>query len=168
MQNFLQQRQTLLSQKQKTLSGFFIAFLKCALNLQHFEKKDEFPSLAISEIIVSEIIYPKEVATEMSRTWSCFRTPFGNQLINWFQTPLKVATHHYYPFFPWISGQLSWKKTALLWLKILRHFVNTLTADDKYSCHNMQNFQQQLQTLLSQKRRTLSGLFLHFWQMHEI
>ena len=32
-------------------SGFVIAFLKCAWNLQHFEKKDEYPSLIISEII---------------------------------------------------------------------------------------------------------------------
>ena len=51
MQNLLQQLQTPLSQKQKTFSGSFIAFLKCAWNLEHFEKKDEYPSLIISEII---------------------------------------------------------------------------------------------------------------------
>ena len=51
MQNFLKQFQTLLSQKQKTFSGFFIAFVKCAWNLEHFEKKDEYSSLIISEII---------------------------------------------------------------------------------------------------------------------
>ena len=38
-------------QKQKTFCGFFIAFRKCAWNLQHFEKKDEYPSLIISEIM---------------------------------------------------------------------------------------------------------------------
>ena len=53
MQNFLPQFQTLLSGKQKTFSGFFIPFLKCALNLEHFEKKDECSRLIISEIIVS-------------------------------------------------------------------------------------------------------------------
>ena len=31
--------------------GFFIAFLKCAWNLEHFEKKDQYPSLIISEIM---------------------------------------------------------------------------------------------------------------------
>ena len=51
MQNFPQQFQTPLSQKQKTFSGFFIAFPKCAWNLEHFQKKDEYPSLIISEII---------------------------------------------------------------------------------------------------------------------
>ena len=105
------------------------------------------------------LLFPKEVATGTSRR-SCFRTPFANQRANGFQTPLKVATHHYYPFFPWISSKLSWKKTALLWLKILRLFVNTLTADDRYSCRNMQNFLQTLQTL--QKRKTLCGFFTAF------
>ena len=54
MQNFLQQLQTLLSEKRKSFSVFFIAFPKCAWNLEHFEKIDECPSLIISEIIVSE------------------------------------------------------------------------------------------------------------------
>ena len=54
MQNLLQQFQTALSQKQKTFSGFFIAFLKCAWNLEHFKKKHEYPSLIISEIIDAE------------------------------------------------------------------------------------------------------------------
>ena len=51
MQNFPEQFQTPLSQKQKTFSGFFIAFLKYAWNLEHFQKKDEYPSVIISEII---------------------------------------------------------------------------------------------------------------------
>ena len=54
MRNFPQQVQTPLSQKQKTLSRFFIAFLKCAWNLDHFRKKDGYPSLIISEIIDAE------------------------------------------------------------------------------------------------------------------
>ena len=49
--NFAQQVQTPLSQKQKTSSGFFIPFLKCAWNLENFEKKDEYPSPINSEIM---------------------------------------------------------------------------------------------------------------------
>ena len=108
-----------------------------------------------------KLLFWKDVATEMSRKAS-FRTPFGNQCVNGFQTPLKVATHHYFPFPPWISVKLSWKKTALLWSSILRLFVNTLTADDKYSCRNMQNFLKQFQALLSQKRKTFSRYFIQF------
>ena len=54
MQNFHQQFQTPLSKKQKNFSGFFIAFLKGAWNLEHFQKKNEYPSLIISEIIDAE------------------------------------------------------------------------------------------------------------------
>ena len=54
MQNFPEQFQTPFYQKQKIFSGFFIAFLKYAWNLEHFQKKDECPSLIISEIIDAE------------------------------------------------------------------------------------------------------------------
>ena len=55
MLNFTQQLEAPLSQKQKPFSRFFIAFLKCEVNLEHFEKKDEYPSLVISRNIDSEI-----------------------------------------------------------------------------------------------------------------
>ena len=54
MHNLRQKFQTPLSQKQKTFSQFFIAFLKCASNLEHFQKKDEYPTLIISKIIDAE------------------------------------------------------------------------------------------------------------------
>ena len=54
MQIFWEQLQTTLSQKGKTLYGFFLAFLKCAWNLEHSEKKEEYHSLIITEIIASE------------------------------------------------------------------------------------------------------------------
>ena len=43
--------------------------------------------------------------------------------------------------------------------KILRLFVNTLTADDKYSLRNRDNLTLRIQILLSQKQKTFS-LFL--------
>ena len=54
MKNLRQQFQTLLSHKENTFSGLFIAFLKQAWNLEHFQNKDEYPSLIISEIIDPE------------------------------------------------------------------------------------------------------------------
>ena len=54
MQNLKQQFETPLSQKQKTFSGFFFAFLKCVWNLEHFQKEDEYPTLIIREIIDAE------------------------------------------------------------------------------------------------------------------
>ena len=54
MQSFPQHFQTSLSQKKIDFFWFFIGFLKYALNLDHFQKKDEYPSLIISEIIDAE------------------------------------------------------------------------------------------------------------------
>ena len=51
MLNFEEQLEVPLSQRQKIFSGSFLAFLECALNLKHFEKKDEYSSLVISRII---------------------------------------------------------------------------------------------------------------------
>ena len=56
MQNFPQELQTPISQKQKMFPGFFIAYLECASNLEQFVKKDEHPSLVISEIVYSETV----------------------------------------------------------------------------------------------------------------
>ena len=54
MQTLTQQVQTSLSLKQKTFSGFFIAFLKATWNGEHFHEKEESSSLSISEIIDSK------------------------------------------------------------------------------------------------------------------
>ena len=54
MLNFTQKLEAPLPQKQKTFSGVFLAFLKCAINLEHFEKKDEYSSLVISKVFDSE------------------------------------------------------------------------------------------------------------------
>ena len=54
MLNFTKQLEAPLTQKQKTFSGLFLPFLKCALNLEHFEKKDEYSSHVLSKVIYSE------------------------------------------------------------------------------------------------------------------
>ena len=50
----------------------------------------------------------------------------------------------------------------LVLCNILRLFVNTLTADDKYSLVNTNNLTQSIQTLLSQKQKTFSQFFSSF------
>ena len=109
----------------------------------------------------------KDVTTYTSKR-SCLRTPFADERVNKFQTLLKSARHDYYPLFSSIWGNLSCKKSVLVWYEILRMFDNALTADEKYSCSHMQNLLQQFQTPLSQKKKTFSDFLLHFWYMHEI
>ena len=53
-ENLTQPIQILLSQKPKTFSQFFAAFLKSPLNFEHFQKKGHPHSRIISQITVSE------------------------------------------------------------------------------------------------------------------
>ena len=52
--NLTQRIVILLSQKQKTFSKLFSAFLKFTLNFEHFQKKDDPHSQSISQITLSE------------------------------------------------------------------------------------------------------------------
>ena len=58
--------------------------------------------------------------------------------------------------------QLSWKESLLVIGKILRLFVTTLTADDKYSFPNRENLIQLIQMQLSQKQKAFSECFSAF------
>ena len=50
----------------------------------------------------------------------------------------------------------------LVLCKILRLFVNTLTADGKYSLLNRDNLSEPIQILLSQKKNSFSQFFSTF------
>ena len=58
MQTFWQQVQASLSQKAESFFRFFIAFLKCAWNLELSEIKEEYPS-----VLLSKLLHPKEMFT---------------------------------------------------------------------------------------------------------
>ena len=53
-ENLTQPNQILLSQKSKTFSHFFSAFLKSTLDFAHFQKKDDPQSRCTSQMTVSE------------------------------------------------------------------------------------------------------------------
>ena len=57
---------------------------------------------------------------------------------------------------------------ALVKVKSLGPFFNISAADDKYSRRNMQNFQQQLQTALSQNKRFFRQFLLLLSNLHQI
>ena len=57
---------------------------------------------------------------------------------------------------------MSQKKSILLRRKALLLFVNTLTADDKYSLLNRDNLGQLIRTPISQKQKPFYQLFLAF------
>ena len=61
-----------------------------------------------------------------------------------------------------LQRQLSLKKSLLLICKILRLFLHTFPADDKYSLPNRDNLTQSVQMQLSQKQKPFSPFFAKF------
>ena len=93
---------------------------------------------------------------------SRFRRSFNKQHGKRAQTLLKSESQHLYHIYWSLWRQLSWKKFLLVICKILGLFVNTLTADDKYSLLNMDNLVQPIQMQLPKKQKTFSEFFSAF------
>ena len=62
-------------------------------------------------------------------------------------------------FSPWIWDILNWKKSLLVWFVILKLFVKSFTADNKYSRCNL-HILIQIQTPLSLKQKTFSRFLI--------
>ena len=72
---------------------------------------------------------------------------------------MKSEQKHHYHIYWSVWKQLSFKKSLLRICKILSLFVNTLTADDKYSLLNRENLTQPIQMELSQKQKPFPQFF---------
>ena len=91
-----------------------------------------------------------------------FRGPFDKQHGKRAQALLKSASQHLYHIHRSLPRKLSWKKSLLLTCQILGLLVNTLAADEKYPVLNRDNLTIPIQMQLSQKQKTISGVFAAF------
>ena len=60
--------------------------------------------------------------------------------------------------------EFSWKRSFLVTCNVLRLFVNTLTAHDKYSLVTRENSMQTIQMRLSEKQNTFSEFLCAFFK----
>ena len=104
---------------------------------------------------------PKNVVRSMSKMSHCSGA-FERKHRKHVQTLWKFQQQHNYHIYWSLWGQLSCKKPLLVIWKILRQFVNAVTADDKYSLLNIDNLTQPIQMLFSQKQKTFSWFFSAF------
>ena len=93
---------------------------------------------------------------------SRFTGTFHKQLGKRAQTLLKSARRHLYHIYWSLRKQFGWKKSLLVLQKILRLFVNTLSADDKNCLLNRGNLTQSIQIQLSMKQNTFAQFFSAF------
>ena len=93
---------------------------------------------------------------------SRFRLPFQKEHGKLVSTLFKFDRQHLYHIY-WSTGrQFRCKKFHLVICKILRLFVNTMTAVDKGSLPNRDNLMQPIHIQLSQKLKTFCSFILHF------
>ena len=142
-----------LSQKLKTFSQFFSAFLKSRLNFKYFESNDDRHRFCISEITDSE-----NVLISISKK-SRVRGPFEKQLRKREQTLLKSGSQQIYHIDWPLETKLCSKKSLLLTYQILGPLVNTLAANEMYPVLNRDNLTIQIHMQLSQKLKKFSTFF---------
>ena len=93
---------------------------------------------------------------------SRFKGSFGKQHHKRAQTLLKSSWQYLYHIYWSLRMQLTCKKFMLVICKISRLFINTLSADGKYSIFNRDNLTQPILMELSRKKNTFSGAFSPF------
>ena len=114
-------------------------------------KAEVFPKLRTQENLVTSM--PKK---------SRFKGSFKKQHGKCAQTLLKCQGQLLYHIYWSLLRQLSYKKSLLVICKISRLFINTLSADGKYSLLNRDNLRQPIEMQLSQKQKTFSRFFCAF------
>ena len=117
--------------------------------------------------VLPKLRSPKNKVRSMSIKFP-FKGSFHKQHGKRAQTMLKFAWQNFYHIFSFLWSQLTFKKSLLVICKIWRLFVNTLSADGKYSLFNRDNLTQPVQMQLSRKEKSCSDFFLHFWNLVEI
>ena len=111
-------------------------------------------------------VFPKLRTLKKLARWlskkSCLRRRFDKQHSKRAQPLLKSERQHLYHIDWSLWRKLNWKKSLLVICKILRLFVNRLTANDKYFLFNRDNWTQLIQIQLSQKEKTFSQSFREY------
>ena len=99
---------------------------------------------------------------------SRFRGPFAKQHGARAQPLLKLASQHLDHIHRSLPRKLSWKRFCLMTWQILGLHVNTLAANERYLVLHKDNLTIPIQMQLSQKEKTFSEFFVHFWNLSEI
>ena len=73
------------------------------------------------------------------------------------RSPFRFAWQHFYHILSSILGKVTWKMFLLVICEILAHFVNTLSAHDKYSLLKSRVLRQSIQMQFSKKKANFSG-----------
>ena len=113
--------------------------------LFHFRNFQQILNIFKEKKVVIANVFPKlQNVKDLVRPHSkmCyFRTSFDSEHIKASETLVKSAREHFYHIFSSLWEEMIWEMSPLVKFEILRVFVKTLTADDKYPFWDCENFQ---------------------------
>ena len=147
---------------------------KLLLNfLFHFWNLHHILNVLKENMIVITNVFPKlQTAKNLLRPFSkkpCFRTRLDSQHVKASQILAKSPWEHFSHVFLSFSGKLIWKLPPLVLGEILRVFVNTLNAGDKYRVQDCENLPLPREMQLFEKQKSFSEFFFfHFWNLLQI
>ena len=142
-----------LSQKRKAFLNNFPHFGNLEWIKHIFNKR-----MSLITDVFPKLLTPKNVVRLMFKK-PRFRGSFLKQYGKWAQTLLKSARQHLYQKYLSMWRQLSCKTSLLVMCKILRLFVNTSAADEKYYLLNREKLTHRIHIQLSQKQKTFFHCF---------
>ena len=99
---------------------------------------------------------------------SSFKTPFNSQYVKRSQTLLESVGQHFNHIFSSLWQKQSWKMLLLVIFEDLGLFVNTLTADNKFSLHNSENTRNQFKSNYLTNKKIFIKYLLFFWKTNYI
>ena len=150
---WMQTIQMHLAKKQNIFSKYFSAFFQSALNFKHFQKK-RWPSY---------LMYFRNYRPRKTCLDKCLKTPVWEDLST---SDMVNSPKHWFNLneSAFTSSRITLKvielqKSLLDWWKFFKPFLNTLTANDKYSLNSKYKWMQTIQMHLSQKQNVFSQFF---------
>ena len=144
-------------------------FVNCFLHIKNLDQilKILKKRTTLIVYVYSILRTSKNVLRYLSKN-SHFRRPFDKHYGKRSQILSKSVRQHPYHNFSSLWRNLSLRKSLFVICKILGLFVNTLTANDKYSLVNRDILTQPIEVYWSKKPKKLKNLFLHFGNKDQI
>ena len=140
----------------KTFSQHFAQLVQSTSNFKHFERK-----IFLLPSIFSKLPNVKRTVTPMFK-YHRLIAPFYRQHVKRSKTLVKCPWEYFYKTRLLLWSKLTWETSLLLIFELLRVFIETLTADHRYSLSYIWNLQVLHQMQLSKNLKTFSHFFCPF------
>ena len=146
----------------KTFSQHFAQIVQSTSKFEHFEKK-----MFLLAYLFSKLPTVKGTVTQMFKYHRVIAPSYG-QRVKRSKTLVKCPWEYFYQNCLLLWSKLTWETSLLLIFELLRVFIETLTADHRYSLCYIWNLQVLHQMQLSKKLKNFLNFSFHFWNVHQI